>query len=90
MKIMKCTQETFFRIFPPETRNVYVNGEVVANIGKDIICDFCNADVINDEKALNFISNGNDFGEVLCDNCAKEHANGKEIKLVEICVVSHG
>lgn len=77
MTIYEITREQFFKMFPPETRNITMNGEIIAELGEEVICDHCNGDV--------FFTDGNgdyDHGfavcyddehvdDILCKECAE-------------------
>jgi hypothetical protein len=92
MVIYEVNKEQFFKIFPPETRNISVNGEIIANLGDEVICDHCNGDVFyhKEESYSNAFLlsyeevaiNANDIHDVLCKECAlnfmKEHKMTKE------------
>lgn len=83
MTIYEITREQFFKMFPPETRNITLNDEVIAELGEEVICDLCNGDVFY-HKNDGSISHGfaicyddNHVDEILCKECAenmiKEH-----------------
>ena len=75
MTIYKITREQFFKAFPPETRNITVNNEVVAELGTDVICDYCNADVFTEESLFAYLLSDsveptiNDISDVICHDC---------------------
>ena len=76
MTIYEITREQFFKMFPPETRNITVNNEVVAELGEEVICDHCNGDVFYHLEDGN-ISHGfavcyddNHVDDILCKECA--------------------
>lgn len=52
LSLISVTKEEFFKVFPPEERNIKINGEVICNLGEDIVCDQCNADVITEENPV--------------------------------------
>ena len=77
LSLYELTREQFFKIFPPETRNISVNGEIVAQLGEEVICDHCNGDVFyhkNDGTLSNaFAISYDDDGcvdAVVCKECA--------------------
>lgn len=77
LKIFEVNREQFFKLFPPETRNIMVNDEVVARLGEEVICDYCNCDVFFDPEDHAFLvspyENPTTTGhitEVLCKDCA--------------------
>lgn len=89
LSIFEVNREQFFKIFPPETRNIMVNNEVVARLGDEVFCDYCNGEVFFEPEEHEFLvspyENPTTTGhitEVLCKDCAdaliKEHQLEKE------------
>jgi len=77
LSLYELTRDQFFKTFPPETRNISVNGEIVAQLGEEVICDHCNCDVFyhkNDGTLSNaFAISYDDDGyvdAVVCKECA--------------------
>ena len=69
-------QKQFFKIFPPKTRTIEVNGVVVANLGTEVICDFCNADVYTEETPIGhglFVNDSKYPSYLICESCWKHH-----------------
>jgi hypothetical protein len=83
--LIKITKENFFQLFPPETRNVSINGEVICNLGNEVICDICNANAIDsEENTLVVTLYNNRINDCLCNECAinsKQEIHVGEIKL---------
>lgn len=76
MIIYEITKEQFFKVFPPETRNITFNGELIASLGEEVICDHCNGDVFyhdGNEMAHGFAVcyTEDNVDEVLCKECAE-------------------
>lgn len=82
--LFEMTREQFFKTFPPESRNISVNGEIVAELGEEVICDHCNGDVFYHKKDGNLshaFAISDDEGQyidaIICKDCAdtfiKEH-----------------
>jgi len=75
MLVTSVTREEFFKIFPPESRNIVFNGKVIANLGEEVICDLCNADVLTEENTnvhlvLELNSKGQSYvNSVICKEC---------------------
>ena len=76
-QIIMCNREQFFKMFPPETRNITVNNEVVCNLGHEVICDHCNGDVFSEENENAFLLSykenpmtTDDISDVICVDCA--------------------
>lgn len=84
LSLYELTREQFFKAFPPETRNISVDGEIVANLGEEVICDHCNGDVFYHQNdgtlshafAISYDDDGY-IDAVVCKECAysviKEH-----------------
>jgi hypothetical protein len=76
MVIYEITREQFFKTFPPETRNITMNGEIIAELGEEVICDHCNGDVFyhteNNEMSHGFAVCYDDVhvDDILCKECA--------------------
>lgn len=73
MKLLEVTEAAFFGMFPPETRHIKINGEVVASLGREVICDYCNGDVFSKETPVGFLV-GEDIPEAqysaaICHKC---------------------
>ena len=72
----ELTQEQFFKIFPPKTRTIEVNGVVVENLGTSCVCDLCNADVYTEETPIGhglFINDSKYPSYLLCESCWQRH-----------------
>ena len=77
LSLYELTRDQFFKTFPPETRNISVNGEIVAKLGEEVICDSCNGDVFFPDEtgkydhgfALSY--DGEHIDEILCKDCAE-------------------
>ncbi len=75
MLVISVTKEEFFKQFPPASRNITINGKVIANLGEEIICDICNADVLNeDNKDVYLVLDNNSKGlsyinSTICKDC---------------------
>jgi len=83
MVIIEVNKEQFFKAFPPETRNITINGEVISELGEEVICDHCNGDVfyhtddgvVPNAFLLSYEENPTqpgDIHDVLCKECAEE------------------
>ena len=77
MFIFKVQKENFFKIFPMAERNVSINGEVICNLGNEVMCDYCNIDVFTEVENHGFLishrqdpQNSNDISDVVCRTCA--------------------
>lgn len=89
LSLYELTREQFFKAFPPETRNISVNGEIVARLGEEVICDHCNADVfyhkddgtLSHAFAISYDGDDN-IDAIVCKECAeiviKEHGLTKK------------
>ena len=54
------TRESFFKMFPPDTRGIYFQTpdgkiEQVAAIGEEVVCDLCNGDVFTEETPFGYL-----------------------------------
>lgn len=75
--LYEMTREQFFKMFPPESRNIELNGEVIAELGEEVICDSCNSDVFFPNEtgacdhgfALSY--DAEHIDEILCKDCAE-------------------
>lgn len=77
MLVISVTREEFFKQFPPAKRNVTVNGVVVANLGEEVVCDLCNADVLTEENNAVFLvltnsEKGSYINSTICKDCREE------------------
>jgi hypothetical protein len=70
--LLEITAENFFELFPPAERNISVNGEVVANMGTEVVCDLCNADAISEDKHVIIDLEDNYIRSCYCEECAKK------------------
>ena len=85
MYIFMCNKEQFFKMFPPETRNITIDGEVVCNLGHEVICDHCNGDVFSEECDNAYMLSNvrepattNQITDVICVECALKLQNEGE------------
>lgn len=76
----QLTAEQFFKIFPPETRciGIFSNGtyQHVANLGTEVVCDFCNNDVYDEEHKVGyglFVDDNPRPYDIICERCYKNH-----------------
>lgn len=77
LSLYELTREQFFKAFPPETRNITVDGEIVARLGEEVICDHCNGDVfyhkdygtLSHAFAISYDDDGY-IDAVVCKECA--------------------
>lgn len=75
--LYEMTREQFFKMFPPESRNIELNGEVIAELGEEVICDRCNGDVFFPDEngkydhGFALSDDGEHIDEILCKDCAE-------------------
>lgn len=75
--LYEMTREQFFKMFPPESRNIELNGEIIAELGEEVICDRCNGNVFFYDEQGGFHHgfclsyDGEHIDEVLCKDCAE-------------------
>ena len=70
------TKEEFFKIFPPRTRVIEVNGVIVANLGTQCVCDLCNDEVYTESTPLGhglFVNDSKYPSYLLCESCWQRH-----------------
>lgn len=53
--IVRACKDTFFKLFPPEHRQIKINGAVVADLGEEVVCDYCNANIFNEPEDEAFL-----------------------------------
>lgn len=73
------TRESFFKMFPPETRGIYFQTpdgkiEQVAALGEEVVCDLCNGDVFTEETPFGYLMviDGH-ICDTYCSKCYHRH-----------------